>query len=103
MDGPQCNQAALALGKSSRFINTLTRIETSCYEQIGLPDLLIVLKIDPELAVKRKVDETSASVRARCTEVSELDWSKKQGFVIDASGSKEEVLTRVKSLVWSQL
>jgi thymidylate kinase len=103
MDGPQCENAASALGKSNRFINTLTQSETSFYQKIGQPDLLIVLKLDPELAVKRKVDETNASVRARCTEVWELDWSKRRGFVIDASQSKEEVLTQVKALVWSHL
>lgn len=103
MDGPQCESAALALGKSNRFLNTLTRYETSFYQKIGQPDLLIVLKLDPELAVKRKADETDASVRARCTEVWELDWSEKRGFVIDASRSKEEVLTQVKALVWSHI
>jgi thymidylate kinase len=67
--------------------------------------LLIVLKIDPEFAVKRKweVDEDEDSNRIRNQEIWDFDWAKTSAHVIDASQSKSEVLSRVKALLWSNL
>jgi thymidylate kinase len=74
----------------NRFLQSLADREARYYEQIHLPDLLIVLKLDPELAVQRKTEETETSVRARSSEVWRLGWEKVSGFEVDASGSKEE-------------
>lgn len=103
MDGPQCKGALRTLSKSNRFLDSLDRAETSAYQKIGSPDLLIVLRINPELAVTRKTDESAASVQARCSETWGLDWKKKQGFVIDASQPKAEVLSQVKALIWAHI
>ena len=103
MDGPQCEYALTASNKKNWFINFLTIKEKSYYQQIILPDLLIVLKVDPEIAVQRKADETEISVRARSTEVWELDWDKLSAFTINANGSKKETLSQVKALVWEHL
>ena len=65
MDGPQCEYALTTSKKTNWFLNFLTIKEKSYYQQIKLPDLLIVLKVDPEIAVQRKADETEISVRAR--------------------------------------
>jgi thymidylate kinase len=77
--------------------------EKSYYQQIRLPDLLIVLKVDPEIAVQRKVEETATSVRARSSEVWGLDWKKLSAFEVDAQRSKEEALSQVKAIVWEHL
>ena len=103
MDGPQCEFALTALKKKSWFLKNLTVKEKSYYQQIKLPDLLIVLKADPEIAVQRKADETEISVRARSTEVMGLDWDQLSAFSINANGSKEEILSQVKALVWEHL
>jgi thymidylate kinase len=103
MDGPECLQALTYLKKAGWFHNLLTRIELSYYEQIKLPDLLIILKVDPEIAVRRKNDESEVSTYARTTEVWNLDWREKTSFVLDANLPKEEVLAQARAIVWSHL
>jgi thymidylate kinase len=103
MDGPQCENAVSSFKKTNWFLKFLINKEKYYYQQIQLPDLLIVLKANPEITVRRKRDETEASVRARSIEVRELDWRKKSGFVIDASLKREEVISRVRALVWAHL
>ena len=103
MDGPQCEQALISLEKTSRFHRLLAKLETFYYEQIMPPDLLIVLKVKPELAIHRKREESEVSVRARSTEVWGLDWMEKSAFVIDAGLAREEVFSQIRSLVWAHL
>jgi thymidylate kinase len=103
MDGPQCESAVTSSQKMNWFTQYLINKEKSYYQKIKLPDLLIVLKLDPEIAVKRKVDETAVSVRARSSEVWGLDWEKLSAFEVDASRSKEEALSQVKAIVWEHL
>ena len=103
MDGPQCESAATSSKKMNWFIRFLVNKEKSYYEQIKTPDLLIVLKLDPEVAVRRKVDETAISVRARSSEVWNSDWKELSAFEVDANKSKEEVLSQIKAIVWEHL
>jgi thymidylate kinase len=67
------------------------------------PDALIVLLVDPEVAVARKTEESADFVRARWVEIWQVDWDGMGAHVIDAGQSKEEVLSRLKSLVWSEV
>jgi thymidylate kinase len=103
MDGPQCEDAIANLNKTNWFLRFLVNKERFYYQQIKLPDLLIVLKVDPEIAVQRKTEDTALSVRARSSEVQSLDWKKMSAFEIDANRSKEETLSQVKALVWEHL
>jgi thymidylate kinase len=103
MDGPQCEQAITLLEKASWAHFLLAKLEMSYYEQIKLPDLLIVLKLEPELAIQRKREESEESVRARSTEVWELEWSGIPAFAIDAGLMKEDVISQVKELAWAHL
>jgi len=82
---------------------SLARLERRHYDQILPPDLLIVLKVSPDIAVKRKTEESANSVQMRSQEVWELDWRQINAHVIDASRPQKEVLTNLKSLVWSNL
>jgi thymidylate kinase len=68
-----------------------------------LPDLLIVLRVNPEICVERKTDEPSDSVRSRTQEIWSLDWCNTPAYVIDASQSKSHVVSDVMKLVWSHL
>lgn len=100
MDGPHLAQI------SSNYPNTklmkfLVNWEASYYLKLALPELLIVLRADPEIAVRRKTNEDEISVRARSTEIWEGDWTQIPARVIDANNSKEEVLSQVKKLIWS--
>jgi thymidylate kinase len=81
----------------------LVDLESRYYKNIKDPDVLIVLSIDPNVAVQRKIDEDPDFIRARCSEVANVSWEETRAFVIDARRSKDEVLSEVKSAVWSQL
>lgn len=102
MDGPQVERLTRGL-KSNRFIRSLAGLENKYYDQITLPDLLIVLRVAPEISVQRKSDETVDSVRSRAGEIWKVDWSKTPAHIIDASKSKTEVLSDMMSLIWSNL
>jgi thymidylate kinase len=102
MDGPLIGWLTCNL-PSSRTVQYLCNLEKKYYQKIMLPDVLIVLRADPEIAVQRKIDEADHSVRARSTEIWTLDWSHTPAHVINANRSKEEVLSDVKRLVWSHL
>jgi len=102
MDGPHCERMTRTI-QTNRLIKLLIALEKRYYQPIALPEVLIVLKVDPEIAVQRKTDEDAASVRARSTEIWELDWRETPAHVLDASRSKADVLSDLKALVWSQL
>jgi thymidylate kinase len=103
MDGAQCESATKKLQNPTWFHKLLAGRENFYYQQIKSPDLIIVLKVAPDVAVQRKKDETELSVRARSTEVWELDWQSMSASVVAAENPKEEVLSRVKALVWGHL
>lgn len=102
MDGPQGERMTINC-KTNLLIKLLIAFEKHYYKPIMLPELLIVLKADPNTAVRRKVDEDSASVRARSTEIWEMNWQQIPAYVIDANRSREEVLSELKALIWFKL
>lgn len=102
MDGPQAERMTSA-GPRNWLVRLLTAWEKRYYRSIVLPELLVVLRIHPEIAVKRKPDEDAASVRARSSEIWHQDWQGTTAHVIDAGRSQAEVLSDLKSLLWSQL
>jgi thymidylate kinase len=101
-DGPLVGRVATDF-PGKRFVRLLARLEARYYRSILPPDLLLMLKVDPETAVARKTDERAESVRARSQEIWNRDWDGPAVQVIDASRSKDEVLERAKSLVWARL
>jgi len=102
MDGPQV--ARMTVGhEPTWFLKRLAKLEAGFYERILAPDLLVVLKLDPDIAVRRKTDEDPVSVRARTAKVWKAEWEKTPARIIDASQSKEAVLAELKNLLWSQL
>jgi thymidylate kinase len=102
IDGPQAERMA-AGQRDNRVVRFLARLENHYYRFISLPDLLILLRVDPETCVRRKTDEDAASVYARAAELWKLDWRQAPACVIDASREKGEVLSELKALMWSQL
>ena len=100
MDGPLAGlmtEAKLA----TPLDRLLVGVEQRYYQRIGPPKLLMVLRLDPELAVQRKQIEDPISVRARNQEIWQTDWPETSAHVIDACRSKQEVSAALKSLVWS--
>jgi thymidylate kinase len=102
MDGPR-GRAVLDDPSAGRSARTLARLESRCYERMLLPDIVIVLRCEPELAVGRKVDEEPRYVRRRAEEVWAADWSGTRALVVDAGRPASDVLAEVRSLVWSRL
>jgi thymidylate kinase len=98
MDGPRIKP-----GKNSRIVTFLGRLERNYYLPMTPPEVLIVLKVDPDIAVRRKTEEDPVSVRRRSMEIWQSDWQETQAHVIDASRSPKEVLSELKSLIWSEL
>ncbi|MFL5534998.1 MAG: nucleotidyltransferase family protein [Gemmatimonadales bacterium] len=87
----------------SRLAKLLRQAEASYYDRILLPDALVVLRLDPELAVLRNPEQPADRVRARARVIWEADWSAAGASVVDASLPLEEVIGRLKAIVWSLL
>jgi thymidylate kinase len=90
-------------GRMGLIPRLLDRVERRYYTFLPRPELLLVLRLDPETAVARKTDETPESVYTRTREVWECDWTGSGAHVLDASRSREEVLAELKALIWSAL
>ena len=101
-EGPRAKQL-LTPNLKSRFARFLINLEESYYNQISLPELLIVLRVDPLIAVQRKTDEDATSVEKRSREMWQINWGTTDAHVIDASKSKTEVASELKTLIWSRL
>jgi thymidylate kinase len=90
-------------GLDNRFVRALIAIEERYHRSIASPDLLVVLRVDPEIAVQRKTEERPETVRARGAEVWNIDWRGSRAHVVDASQPEDEVARELKTLVWSVL
>jgi thymidylate kinase len=102
MDGAQVARMTGGV-RQNWFIKWMAQLEEYYYSQMLLPDILIVLKLTPEIAVSRKTDESPKTVYPRSNEIWDIDWSLIPAHVIDASRPVEEIACEVKSLVWSYL
>ncbi len=100
MDGP-ATRAIPRSRERSLLIRSLARLEERYYSRITYPDILIVLRVDPEVAVRRRHGtEDEAFVRRRSEEIWRMRWDKIPAVVIDAGRPKDEVLAAVKSAIW---
>ncbi len=102
MDGPQADRF-MSPHRDNPLTRFLVKLEQSYYHQIVPPDLLIVLLVDPEIAVQRKTEENADTVRKRSTEIWKINWAGTDAHLIDASQSKTEVLAQLKAQIWSEL
>jgi thymidylate kinase len=99
--GPSEEQG-VQTGLGTWLARVLRRVEWTYYEWMRPPDATIVLQLDPELAVRRKTDEPEDYVRERAQIVWDTDWAGVDGVhVVDAGRELPEVLSDLKSLVWS--
>jgi thymidylate kinase len=98
MDVPQIRRITVDR-LDNAFVRRLALIEEKAHRAIQAPDVLIVLRVDPEVAVIRKHDETPESVRRRGQEVWTADWSAAGAHVVDASQSPESVAAEVRAII----
>ncbi len=92
-----------AEGPDNRVVRAMIEVEQRYHRSIAPPELLAVLRVDPEIAVRRKTEERPDSVRARGAEVWNIDWRGSRAHVVDASQSEDSVARELKALVWSTL
>jgi thymidylate kinase len=100
--GPRLEPYAARL-QASRLGRALLRSERRYYGDILPPDLAIVLRVDPETAVRRKTDEPAEYVRERNRWMWEQDWSGTGAQVMDAGRPLPEVVADLKALIWAKL
>jgi len=101
MDAPAATHLA---AHRSRLVRWLAALEGRYYDRIRPPDLLIVLKVDPELAVSRKLGvEQPTHVLPRSEEIWQVDWAATPARIVDSGRSRTEVLAEIKSIVWARL
>ena len=101
MDGPRTAWARDLPGLS-RLGRALIDREARYYSAFSRPDVLAVLRVDPEVAVRRKTDEEEHYVRRRSTEVWNVIWDDTT-VTIDAAQPAASVLADLKTAVWERL
>jgi thymidylate kinase len=89
--------------RQNAVVRRLLRVEAAYYEKIMAPDLLIVLRLEPEIAVRRKTTESEHHVRSRTQEIWGMDWEGSNAYVINAAQSVEDVLKQLQSIIWAKL
>jgi thymidylate kinase len=102
MDGPRVERVRDP-ERWRRLTDWLAARERRYYEAIAPPDVLIVLRVDPEVAVERQPSEPPDEIRERWGEVWEVDWEAVPAHVVDAGQSREAVLARLEGLIWSEI
>jgi thymidylate kinase len=102
MDAPRVERV-MDPHRWKRLTRRLHALEQRYYRAIGPPDVLIVLRVDPEIAVARKSEGDPEFVRARWREIWDVDRAAVSAHIVDASRSQEEVLAAVRSLLWSEI
>ncbi len=103
MDGPRTTWLLQHEEHLGRFTRWLCRREARIYAHIAPPDVLVVLRIDPEVAVLRRHDEEPSYVRARNSEVRSVSWAGTDAVVVEATLPPQEVLAAIRSAVWDRI
>jgi hypothetical protein len=102
MDGSRTGWVPEA--EPSPLARRLVAAERACYAAIGSPDLLLVLRVDPETAVQRKRGVDPAEfVRPRSAEVFAIDWRGTGAVLLDATRPADAVLTDAQAAIWANL
>ncbi|MGH7568150.1 MAG: hypothetical protein ACREL9_04130 [Gemmatimonadales bacterium] len=93
----------IADASNQRLATLLRDVEESYYRRFAPPDQAIILRVDPELAVRRKTAEPADYVRRRARVIWETDWAQTGAHVVDAGRPLPEVLAELKAVIWSGL
>ena len=91
------------LSKNARpngLIRFLVKSEEEYYKRIPPPEKLAILTIPPEIALRRKPEETPPAVLRRAGEIWNQDHWDAGAVVVDARLPKKEVLAHLKRIVW---
>jgi len=90
--------------RSGPGVRWLVSRERRYYETFTSPDVLVVLRVDPDVAVERKRhEEQPGFVRPRSEEIWRADWSRTSAFVVDSGQDLGEVERTLRHIVWARL
>jgi thymidylate kinase len=102
MDGPRTTWVPTE--ELSPLARRIVAAEQRAYAGFSDPDLLLVLRVDPDTAVARKQGVDPADfVRPRSAEVFAADWGATDALVLDASRPAADVLAEARAAVWANL
>jgi thymidylate kinase len=101
MDSPRIAESMKG-AKLNAFSNRLADLERSYYEAMQRPDLLIVLRTSPVVAVRRKPSEAKAHVHSRSRELWNLGWDG-SAKIINANRPFSTVCSKAKTAIWNEL
>jgi thymidylate kinase len=101
MDGPRLQSIPRA--GSSLLAKKLCDRELAYYQAILPPDLVIVLRVSPEVAARRRTEDPAEFVQKRAAEVWDADWTGIPALVIDADQALELVVAQARRAIWSRL
>jgi thymidylate kinase len=90
-------------GPPSALTRLLMRVERRYYQRMVPPDLLVVLRVDPVTAVRRKTTEPADYVRDRARASGAVDWAQTNAHVVDAARPLAEVLAELKTYIWAEV
>jgi len=102
MDGVQAGHI-IHPEKANWFTRYLLKLEAGYYQHIMPPDVLIVLRLDPEIAVRRRAGEDPDWIRGRSEEIWGVNWQETSAHIVDSGQPKAEVLGKIRSIVWSRI
>ncbi|MGH3413549.1 MAG: hypothetical protein ACRDPH_10770 [Marmoricola sp.] len=103
MDGSRVAWVLDRGAPASRAARWLAATERRLYADIAIPDVLVVLRLDPEIAVERRPEDDPAYLRSRNGEVFETDWTPLRAVVVDAAQPPEQVLAAIRGAVWDRM
>ena len=102
MDGSRTAGRRLGPGAGA-LKRRLVDLERRCYAQILEPEVVLVLRVDPAVAVARRPEDDPVFVRTRNEEIWSGDWSRRRATVLDASRPQDEVLSEALRVAWAGL
>ena len=95
--------------KFDSFKKYLAKIENDLYYKMGIPNLLLQLKIPIDVAVKRNNEriksdkESTPELKLRYDINKNLVYKANNCYDIDSNKDYNEVLTQIKGLIWKSL
>jgi len=102
MDGPAIERL-IGQARKNWLISWLLKKEALYYRQIMPAETTVVMKVRPDIAVRRKTDEEPDYVHRRSQEVWGLDLQAPNTHIFDAGREQATVLSDLKDLVWGEL
>ena len=99
-DGPKLGRTRE--GAQGMVASRSETMERRSYERIRRPDVTLVLRIDPEVAVSRRPADDPSVIRARSHEILGAGWPH-DVVQVDAGAPVADVLAELKAEVWKRL